>query len=307
MLPVGNKRIAERVAVFSSGKLPHAVIIEGERGLGKHTLANHIASIAVCTGSSVPCGQCRGCHLSYVGTHPDIIVCKPDGKTIKVDQIREIRQNAYLSSTLCERKVYIIENAESMNAQAQNALLKVLEEPPTGVVFLLLVVAADSMLSTVRSRCITLSLVPPSFEEALNYLEGVTNFSAKEIGDALNRSKNNIGMALLLLEGSEKDEYSALAKTLLLDINSSSAYTMLARLKPYEKDRVAADKILNELSLRIAQLVKDSCYTHIKEGLSREKLVSLYDTVADLREKLSANVNLMLLFTNLCSSFRRKI
>ncbi len=307
MLPVGNKKIAERIKAFATGKIPHAILIEGENGIGKHTLARHIASIAVCTGATPPCGECRGCHLSQVGTHPDISVCSPDGKSIKVDQIRSLRQNAYLKPTLCERKVYIIEGAETMNSAAQNALLKVLEEPPEGVIFILLALSAASMLQTVRSRCITLSLVPPQRDEAAEYISSVAHFTAAEIDSALEQSKNNIGMALSLLNNRQENEFALLARQLLLDINGSSAVEMLSRLKKYEKDRAAVDKILSELSLRIAELLKESCYTHIREGLSREKLVSLYETVADLREKSASNVNIMLLFTNLCSSFRRKI
>ncbi len=307
MLPVGNKKIAERMSAFAAGKIPHAILIEGELGIGKHTLAQHIASIAVCTGQNAPCGECRGCHLSQVGTHPDISVCSPDGKSIKVDQIRTLRQNAYLKPTLCERKVYIIENADTMNSAAQNALLKVLEEPPTGVIFILLVPSADSMLETIRSRCITLSLVPPERDEAAQYISSCEHYSAAEIDAALEQSKNNIGIALSLLKNNKENEFSQLARELLLDINGSSAIEMLSRLKPYEKDRAAVDKILLELSFRISHLLRESCYTHIREGLSREKLVSLYETVAELREKSAANVNIMLLFTNLCSSFRRKI
>ncbi len=307
MLPVGNKRVVERVSVFATGKIPHAILIEGEQGLGKHTLAQHIANIAVCTEKNAPCGECRGCHLCSVGTHPDVTVCSPDGKSIKVDQIRTLRQNAYLKPTLCERKVYIIEGADTMNDPAQNALLKVLEEPPVGVVFILLAQSAESMLHTVRSRCITLSLTPPQRDEAADYIASVTHYSAAEIDSALEGSKNNIGVALSFLKKKKKNEFAALAEALLLDINNSTAVTMLARLKPYEKDRAAVDSILYELSLRISHLLRESCYTHIKEGLSREKLVSLYDTVAVLRATNASNVNIMLLFTNLCSSFRRKI
>ena len=296
MLPVGNKKTGERVKAFALGRIPHAILIEGEDGTGKHTLAKHIASIAVCEQSASPCGECRGCHLCAVGTHPDVNLCSPDGKTITVDKIRSLRQNAYLKPTLCERKVYIIESADTMNSAAQNALLKVLEEPPTGVVFILLVRAADSMLSTIRSRCITLSLIPPSHEEAADYIASVTHYTALEIEDALKDSKNNIGLALSFLKTKKHDEFASLAEKLLLSIKGSSAISMLEMLKPYEKDRKAVDSILNELSLRIAEL--------LREGLARAQLVKLYEIVAELKRKAAANVNIMLLFANLCSSFK---
>lgn len=304
MLPVGNKNVAARVAAFAKGKLPHAIMIEGERGIGKHTLALHIASLAVCEGSLPPCGECRSCHLCSVGSHPDVRVLSPDGKQVKIDQIRELRQNAFLKPTMGERKVYIIESAETMNTAAQNAFLKVLEEPPQGVVFLLLALSADSLLPTVRSRCITLSLVPPAKQEAEQYLSAVTDHSAKEIDNALNTAKNNIGLALELLSGKRDRGFAGLARELLADINSAPAYEMLKRLKPYEKDRAAIDSILTELQERISHLLREGCYTHIKEGLTRAQLIKAYEAVAMLKKSAASNVNTMLLFSNLCSALK---
>ncbi|MBQ8550720.1 MAG: DNA polymerase III subunit delta' [Clostridia bacterium] len=304
MLPVGNKNIASRVAAFQRGKLPHAIMLEGERGLGKHTLAQHIASIAVCQGASAPCGECRGCHLCGVGSHPDVVTVSPDGKQLTVDKIRALRQNAYLKPTLCDRKVYIVECADTMNNSAQNALLKVLEEPPTGVVFILLVDSADSMLPTVRSRCITLSLTPPSRDEAAEYIASVTDKSAAEIDTALADAKNNIGVALLALSGKNVGGLAHLASELLLDINNSTSYEMLVKLKPYEKDRAAIDSLLSELLLRISHLLREGCYTHIKEGLTRAQLIKAYDAVVELKKSANSNANTMLLFTNLCSTLK---
>ncbi len=304
MLPVGNKNIAARVAAFAKGKMPHAIMIEGERGIGKHTLALHIASLAVCEGSVSPCGECRSCHLCSVGSHPDVRIISPDGKQVKIDQIRELRQNAYLKPTMGERKVYIIESAETMNTAAQNAFLKVLEEPPAGVVFLLLALSADSLLPTVRSRCITLSLVPPSAEEAEEYIASKTAHSAVEINKALAAAKNNIGLALEILSGKRDEGFAGLAKELLMSINSAPAYEMLKKLKPYEKDRAAIDSILTELQERISHLLREGCYTHIREGLTRAQLINAYDTVASLKKSAASNVNTMLLFSNLCSALK---
>lgn len=301
MLPVGNEKIAARVMAFSCGKMPHAIMLEGERGTGRHTLARHIASIAVCESEKAPCGECRGCHLCEVGSHPDIITVSPESKQLTVDKIRSVRQNAYLKPTLCDRKVYIIEQADTMNNSAQNAFLKVLEEPPAGVVFILLVGSADNMLETVRSRCITLSLTAPMRTAAAEYLAGATNYSHAEIDKALEASKNNIGLAIELLEGKKENGYVELARELLLDINHGSTYEMLSKLKPYEKDRVAACAILDELSFRISALLREGCYTHIKEGLARAQLIKAYDAVIKLKQSAESNVNIMLLFSNLCS------
>lgn len=301
----GNNRICERVlSMLSSGRIPHALLIDGENGTGRHTLARYIASFCVCTGEEKPCGRCQGCHLSQVLSHPDISVISPDAKQLTVNKIRDLRQDAFMAPALADRKVYIIEKTESMNAAAQNALLKILEEPPESVVFILICQNAQTLLETVRSRCITLSLLPPNHAEAQGYIEEHTSFSALEIDRALQSVNNNIGQALTLLNENKQNTLSVLASELIFDIKSSDSYSMLCRLKPYENNRGAVLDLFDELLLKISSLLKESCYTHIKEGLSKDQLVRLYEITRSLRENAENNANLMLLFANLCSEYK---
>ncbi len=125
--------------------------------------AREIAAAAVClAGHDVPCGKCRGCRKAAAGNHPDIIRIQREtdrsGKLrreITVNQTREVAADAAVLPNEAERKVYIIEEAETMNLNAQNAALKLLEEPPQTVVFLLCTVNPDLLLETVRSRCLS--------------------------------------------------------------------------------------------------------------------------------------------------------
>ena len=108
---VGNGRIKESIsALVAAKRLPHAVIIEGDVGTGKRTLARYLAKIAVCESDSPPCGDCRNCHLADAGTHPDIETVAPEEKkkNINVDQIRELRTTAYHSAHTASRRVFII-------------------------------------------------------------------------------------------------------------------------------------------------------------------------------------------------------
>ena len=126
----GNARVKESVQNFIlSGCLPHAIIIEGDVGTGRKTLARFLANTVVCTGEEKPCDNCRGCHLSSIGSHPDIEAIRPaeKKKNIAVDQIRDLRETAYHSPHTADGRVFIIEQAETMNANSQNSLLKVLE------------------------------------------------------------------------------------------------------------------------------------------------------------------------------------
>ena len=163
----GNVQVKRRL---SSGRgLSHAYLLAGPAGCGKRTLAGLLSQALVCSGAGeVPCGACDHCRKAVAGVHPDILRVGNDGKDITVSQVREVRSDAYIRPNEAGRKVYILENAQTMNGSAQNALLKLLEEGPAYAAFLLLSDNAGAMLPTVRSRCelLTLSPVTPAETEA---------------------------------------------------------------------------------------------------------------------------------------------
>lgn len=133
------------------GRLAHAYILMG-REAGE--LARSLSAAMVCTGAARPCGACRACRKVLGGVHPDVITLAPEeGKDFTVAQARALRADAYVTPNEGERKVYVLENAQRMNQNAQNALLKVLEEGPRYAAFLLLTENPDALLPTVRSRC----------------------------------------------------------------------------------------------------------------------------------------------------------
>ena len=302
---VGNARVLERVEAFiASSRIPHAILIDGAEGTGKHTLAKYIAAAAVCTGDNKPCGCCTACHLFSVGSHPDVRVITPEKKQLSVDEVRSLRQDAFLKPSQSERKVYIIERCENMQPPAQNALLKILEEPPQGVVFILVSISAEKLLTTVRSRCITLSLCEPQEDEAIAYLKEKTSYSGEEIRAALKKAKNNIGLAERFLSGEEKNSYAAVACEIVGMIKSAKEYDIFKKLKAFQKDRAAAAAIFDELTERFCALLRESCFTHVSEGLSREQIVRLYDVTVRLKASLDSNVNLLLLFANLCNEYK---
>lgn len=147
---------------FESGeRLNHAYILSAPDRAEAVAAAKNLAAAAVCSGEGkVPCGKCRSCRKVFDGIHPDVIsVRRPADdkgrakKEITVDQIRAVTADSVIMPNEAARKVYIIEDADLMNPQAQNAALKLLEEPPAGVIFLLCAENAQLLLPTVRSRC----------------------------------------------------------------------------------------------------------------------------------------------------------
>lgn len=145
----------------NNGNFPHGVLIECEDEELSLRLAKLTANALLCTGENKPCGVCSACRKAMGNNHPDIY--ETDGRTKKsdaftVDSVREIRGNAFIVPNEANAKVYILKNGQNMNEQAQNAILKILEEPPSYVYFIILTTQKSKMLETVLSRVSVYSL-----------------------------------------------------------------------------------------------------------------------------------------------------
>ncbi len=232
IFPSENSKVACVVKNFiRSHRIPHAILVEGESDRSNLDLSLYIATAAVCSKDVAPCGVCKDCHLASIDSHPDITrVSALDGKKfLTVTQIRELRADAFVKAHSAEKRVFIIEDANRMNEQAQNALLKVLEEPPQNVIFILLTPSKTMLLDTIISRCVLLSLLESRSEDN-GYVEMANNF--------IN----------LLLSGSE--------------------YEMLKLLSSLEKSRVDAEEFFKTLSICVTErLKKGSSYARVLDRL----------------------------------------
>jgi DNA polymerase-3 subunit delta' len=149
----------------ASGRLPHALMLRGLRGLGKAAFAQRLASVLLCESSAPPCGECRGCRLMAAGNHPDFLKVQPeeDKQTISIDQIRALIDHLVLTTQYGGYKVVVLDPAESMTRHAANTLLKTLEEPPGTAVFILVAHQNGLLPATIRSRCQMLEFpLPPT-------------------------------------------------------------------------------------------------------------------------------------------------
>lgn len=164
----GNPALKQQLAAMAEP--PHMCILSGPEGSGRHTLAHILAKALVCQNSQVtqrPCGQCSACQKVEQDIHPDVIPIQrflaPESKEIKVDTARQLRQDAYVRPNEGRCKVYLLDRP--LNGNAQNALLKLLEDGPTYAAFLILTDQPASLLETVRSRCVHFRLMPSNQEE----------------------------------------------------------------------------------------------------------------------------------------------
>ena len=204
---LGNERLKENLTEsLSKGHISHCYLISGPEGSGKRTLARLLAQAILCQGAQKPCGVCTPCRKVLDGNHPDYIrVDDPEKKTLPVELIRQARADMFIQPNESAHKIYEFPRAQDMGIPGQNALLKVLEEPPAYCVFLLLSDNPEKLLPTVRSRCteLTMQALPPQVLQD-RLARDFPKASAGEIEAAALRSGGFLGQArTLLAQGTE--------------------------------------------------------------------------------------------------------
>lgn len=204
---LGNERLKDNLSrSVGRGRIAHFYVISGPAGSGKHTLARLLAAAILCKSPEKPCLSCAACRKILAGAHPDFItVDDPDKKIVPVDLIRQARADIFVRPNEADRKIYQFPRGHNMEIPSQNALLKVLEEPPEYGVFLLLTENAEKLLPTVRSRAIELSLQPLPEQLLIAQLQSrFPDASPEDITAAAMRSGGYLGQAVsLLAEGSQ--------------------------------------------------------------------------------------------------------
>ena len=201
---LGNDALKARLAsAADQGRLSHSYLICGPAGSGKRTLAMRLAAAMQCTGENVPCGRCAACRKVFSGTHPDVIVVDDEShKNLPVELIRRTRADVFVRPNEGRRKVYLIPRAQDLGPASQNALLKIMEEPPDYAAFLLLSVNADLLLPTIRSRCVELHLAPLPQNTLLEALrQRVPGQAEEDYRAAAAQSGGFLGQAIDALSG----------------------------------------------------------------------------------------------------------
>ena len=197
---IGHEKTIDRLkSAIRNDRVSHAYLFVGDAGSGKKTLARAFAQALQCqsrTEDGDACGTCASCVRSAGGNHPDLITWKHEkAATFTVDDARRLSEHVWLRPFESERKVYIVPECERMNAEAQNALLKTLEEPPEYAHLLLLTTSSDILLETVRSRCVMLDLKPVTGEQVRQYLVSELGLDGQEADICEAFAQGNIGRA----------------------------------------------------------------------------------------------------------------
>ena len=233
---LGNERLRENISrSIGRGRVSHFYLISGPVGSGKHTLARLMAAAILCKSQEKPCCSCSACRKVLSGTHPDFItVDEPEKKTVSVDLIRRARADIYIRPNEGKRKIYLVPRAQDMRIEAQNALLKVLEEPPSYGLFLLLADNPEKLLPTIRSRCVELKLTALP-EETLRaaLTKEFPNADDAAIAGAIQRSGGFLGQAKAILSG--EAELAPQTEAFAAAFAANSALGLTQVLTPMEK------------------------------------------------------------------------
>lgn len=316
----GNKDVKERLdRTFETNRVPHAIIIEGAAGLGKKTLARLIAQAVICSGEGErPCGECGGCVRAKNNSHPDIITVEGSGKTgaISVDSVRKIKEDAYIMPSEAAKKVYILPDADKTLPAAQNALLKVLEEPPASAMFIITCASSLSLLETIRSRTVSLRVHEVSDSQAVQALNDLPNVSEGDILAAYSVCGGNLGMIKARLYNSSMSECMAMAASLAKAMLSSKEIDIVLASAPLEKDREMLGTVMTIMSMTVRDAImikngRNDCMSgdaetarELAKKLTLARLSDVYKVCGRIAEGNRRSVNMGLLTSEMCLSLR---
>lgn len=298
----GNSGVKNSIThLLSTKRFPHAVIIEGEALSGKSLLTSYIVSALFCEEENSPCGKCRACSLVKAGTHPDLFLTTllDKKKNIAVEQIRKLKVDAYIRPQMSDKKVFVIDYADTMNAQSQNAILKVLEEPPGDTVFILQVRSRSALLPTILSRCVTYTLNDPDINESAEYLKEKYGIEIDEAKEMLRQNNNSIGRSEATLNSKKSGVYSIANEYLDLAFDGG-VYDLISLTAPLEKDRIRAGEFYSHLSYLLLTRIKNCAV----KGTSIKRDSKYLEIVKEAQEALKSNINLTLLFCETAAKFK---
>lgn len=314
---LGNRGVkAQLRGLIDGGRLPHALLLEGPRGSGRRTLARLVAAAAVCgAAQGRPCGVCPACHKALSGIHPDIeMLGEEEGRSFKIEAVRDLRDRAYVRPNEAPRRVMILAGADAMTVPAQNAILKILEEPPATLLFILTCENRALLLPTVRSRTLTLTLHGVEEAEGLPFLKArLPQAQESSLKKALALYDGCLGRALAALSEEDLGRITDLAEEIALATAAPKEWELLTALAPLDqKDKALTDDVLAALTLVFRDAlaasqgaqIPSSAADKLARALTPTRLAALVEAVDGLRQARRRNINQTLLLTLLCARLR---
>lgn len=281
---IGNEKNKELLKnTIETESIAHSYMFVGQDGIGKQKFAVSFAKMILCLSQNKEeCNNCDSCIKFNSGNHPDYVKIEPDGNSIKISQMREMQEYIYQKPILSNKKVFIINDAEKMTQEAQNSLLKTLEEPPEYVTIILIVSNENMMLNTIKSRCLRLYFKNISDEDMMKYIKS-NNMISQASNNIINLCNGSFSKLERVSENLDKYmEIEGLCKNIIerkmsiIDIFNSSELIYKSK-----------DDIQDILEYMIVIL-----YNKIKEdSIYNNKYFNMIRIIENARKKLNSNSN----------------
>ena len=290
---IGNDKIKNELTnLVKQNKYSHSYIFHGTEGIGKKLIAKEFAKMILCLGEEKYCNTCKSCLEFLSNNNPDFYEIIPDGNNIKIEQIREMQKKVVEQPIISKNKVYIIDNADLMTREAQNCLLKTLEEPPEFVTIILIGSNESNFLSTIKSRCTILrfeNIEPSKIEKYLK-----EKFSIQEVPKSIIEAANgSIGKAELL---KDKQELYIAIDTVLENIEKMDLIDTLKNADIIYKSQEDKIDILEYINIIL-----------FRKSRQNAKYLNCINIIEDTKKRLNANSNYNMTIDNMIMTIWEEI
>ena len=282
----------ELIGSINNKKYSHSYLFLGISGIGKKMIAKEFAKMILCDGEEKYCNKCKSCIEFDSGNNPDFAEINPDGNNVKIEQIRELQRKIVEPPIISNKKVYIIDEADSMTKEAQNCLLKTLEEPPEFAVIILIGSNESNFLSTIKSRCTIIKFNSIPSEQVKNYIE--QKYDIHPISEnIILASEGSIGKAEILKD--KQELYNAI-DNILANIEKMDLIDTLKNADIIYKSQEDKIDILEYINIIL-----------FRKSRQNAKYLNCINIIEDTKKRLNANSNYNMTIDNMIMTIWEEI
>lgn len=280
---IGNNEIKNiLIKSIKQNNTSHSYLFIGTQGIGKKLIAIEFAKMLLCNGNEKYCNNCKSCIEFNTKNHPDFLCIEPDGNSIKIDQIRMLQKEIQEKPIISNKKVYIINDADYMTVEAQNCLLKTLEEPPEFATIILIGSNENSFLTTIKSRCLILHFRNIENNQIKKFLE--EKYQIKDVNNnILDTFQGSIGKAIALKD--KQEEYENIQE-MINNLENKDLIDIIKLAEPLYKSKEEIFEILDYINIILLKKAKEKsryakCIDYVEDTKIRIKQNANYDMCID--------------------------
>jgi len=282
---IGNDKIKNLlINSIKNNKVSHSYMFIGIEGIGKKIIAKEFAKMILCLDEEKYCNKCKSCVEFDTNNNPDFFLIEPDGSSIKIEQIREMQRKVVENPIISNKKVYIIDNSDKMTKEAQNCLLKTLEEPPEYTVIILIGQNENSFLETIKSRCMIIHFNKIENELIKSYLK--KNFQIENFDeDLLDTFQGSIGKAINL---KDRENIYIKLKELLNFAKKCSIIEFMKKAQIIYESKENIYEVLENINLIL--------FKNIKQDINHANCIQI---IEETKKRLNSNSNFDMCIDNM--------